>query len=198
MKSISVIALAALVGSSDAKISFGKCPEPERIANFDKARYAGQWYEQIRDTSNPWATGFECVTKEYRLNENQDLDLYFRGYASLLFSYMGIDGTMYECGTSSEGTCMATMGTSEKRSPLNVYATDYDSYEVYYKCMDILGFSKMELFNVYTREQVMSAETEAKVRQVVSEKIPQFSDFNNWLLVSRPKQGGSCNYEWTF
>ena len=44
---------------------------------------------------NPWTLMTDCVTKEFGLNSQGDVDLYFRGYYSMIFNYQGIDGTMY-------------------------------------------------------------------------------------------------------
>ena len=62
----------------------------------------------------------------------------------LFGDYVGIGGKLYECGTSTEGTCMATMGKEKegevkKRSPIDILATDYDNWSVMYVCSDVLG-----------------------------------------------------------
>ena len=55
----------------------------------------------------------DCVTKEFSLNNEGNVDLYFRGFYNLFGwgFYNGIDGTMYNCdeGNADSPTCMETM-----------------------------------------------------------------------------------------
>ena len=63
--------------------------------DFKPQAYSGKWYEIVRDRLNPYTISTDCVTKEFGMNKQGDVDLYFRGYYSLLGRYSGIDGTMY-------------------------------------------------------------------------------------------------------
>ena len=85
-----VLALTFLVSDiekSNALMSLGRCPRDiPYITNFDPARYAGKWYEILRDPGNPMTIATDCVTKEFSLDSNGNLDLYFRGYYHLFFS----------------------------------------------------------------------------------------------------------------
>ena len=56
------------------------------MSNFDPARYAGKWYEILRDPGNPMTIATDCVTKKFALDSNGNLDLYFRGFYHLFFS----------------------------------------------------------------------------------------------------------------
>ena len=194
------LALASLMETSEAKMGLGQCPEVSIVENFDKTRFAGQWYEQVRDRTNPYTLFTDCVTMEFALNQDEDLDLYFRGYYYLLFKYNGVNGTMYQCDESNQDwTCMATMGGGEKRSPFPVFATDYDSYIINYGCFTAANLVNMEYFSVVTREQTMSAETEEAVLAVLREKLPSYADnWKNWLVLERPTQNDSCQYEWMY
>jgi lipocalin len=59
---ISAIALAAL-GTVDARIHlFESCPPVTTATNFDAARYAGEWYEVLRDSEFFYEMGQDCVT----------------------------------------------------------------------------------------------------------------------------------------
>ena len=122
------------------------------MENFNPQAYVGKWYEIVRDRLNPYTISTDCVTKEFGLNADGDVDLYFRGYYSILFRYNGIDGTLYQCdeGTPSTWTCMATMGGRPKRHPIKMFDTDYENYEIYYDCTEFAGF-KTESFAVSSR-----------------------------------------------
>ena len=55
-------AAIALIGAASAKMSFGACPKVPLVADFDKEAFAGQWYEQLRESSFLYEFGQECVT----------------------------------------------------------------------------------------------------------------------------------------
>ena len=82
------------------------------MRNFDAKKYVGHWFTIASDKRNPWSRGghTDCVTKEFQLTAEGNVDLYFRGkYPG---GYRGINGTLYECDT---GLCQATMGVSPHR-----------------------------------------------------------------------------------
>jgi len=100
---------AAFLGLASARFSKGACPEVEYMDKIDKSKYVGKWYETYRDTWNMYTMGAECVTKEFALDENEDIDLYFRGTYPFA-GYQGVDGKLYGCGDHGSSTCKATMG----------------------------------------------------------------------------------------
>ena len=154
----------------------------------------------MRDRLNPYTISTDCVTKEFALDKNGDVSLYFRGYYNLMMKYMGVDGTMYQCdeGSPDTFTCMATMHGGSHRSPIHVFDTDYESYEIMYECADVLGgLMKNEMFSVTTREPEASPETMARVEMVVRERLPQYDLETSWGL-TKPKQGSDCSYDWQF
>merc|ERR1711981_1006560 len=102
--------------------------------SIDKERYVGHWYEIYRDNWNMWTIGADCITKEFELNSDGDIDLYFRGNY-LYAGYQGVKGKMYYCGEHGDSTCLATMGNSKhhgcpfhkkknEKIPFNILDTD--------------------------------------------------------------------------
>ena len=73
------LALAAL-GVTDARMSFGKCPPVKLASNFDKEKFAGNYYEIARDSDFFFEMGHECTTQQFTLQEDGSLDLYFRAW----------------------------------------------------------------------------------------------------------------------
>lgn len=131
-------ALALFSNTAEAKISFGKCPEINNMSDFDAKRYSGKWYEIVRDRQNPYTISTDCVTKEFGTFKEADksMDLFFRGYYAFKMGYMGVNGTLYQCdeGSPDSFTCMATMGGGTHRSPITVWNTDYDNFDISYTC----------------------------------------------------------------
>ena len=61
----SALALTAL-GDVNAMINlFGTCPPVKLAENFDKAAYAGNWYEIARDSEFFYEMGHECTTQQF-------------------------------------------------------------------------------------------------------------------------------------
>ena len=191
--------LCALVATTSARMTWGACSKDVKyIDNFKPAEYAGKWYEIVRDRFNPYTISADCVTKEFSVNKDGDLDLNFRGYYEMMFSYFAGSGTMYQCdeGSPDTFTCMATMGGSDRRSPLNVYLTDYNNYEIFYTCKDMMGgLMKSEMFSVNSRYPEVSDETLASINQQVKKNLPQYDLDSSWVL-TKPIQGNTCKYEW--
>jgi lipocalin len=82
-------------------MGLGPCPSGiEYMSDLDTARFAGNWYEVARDSQFFMEFGYECTTQQYVLNDDGDLDFYYR--ASILHPvqyYSGIGGTVVDCGT---------------------------------------------------------------------------------------------------
>ena len=172
-----ILTLAALTGSTSARMSFGECPKDvENVRTLDKARYAGMWYEIEKDMQFPMTIGSECTYKKFTVDSNGDLDLWFGGY--MMFQYRGVGGKMY-CEAGNPETCEATMtgskGGDDKRENFPVLATDYETYDVGYYCMDMIkGFMKADFVMIYGREKTMSNEKLEEVRNIIREKIPEY------------------------
>ena len=91
----------ALLGLTQAKMGFGPCPEVELMSDLDTARFAGNWYEISRDSQFFMEMGYECTTQQYVLNDDGNLDFYYR--ANMLHPmsmYGGIGGEVNNCGNS--------------------------------------------------------------------------------------------------
>merc|ERR1719263_1411832 len=133
----STLALAA-IGAVDARIHFfDSCPKVEYAQNFDKNKFAGNWYEVLRDSEFFYETGHECVTHQYNMQKDGSLGLYFRAWAWQWAGYNGIGGSLKQCGESDVSTCLASMGDKEKAldelSPYNIiYVNDDHTVAVNY------------------------------------------------------------------
>ena len=65
-KSLALISAATLLqGEADARMSFGKCGEENNMVPFSKERFAGKWFEQVRDPENIYTMSADCVTMEF-------------------------------------------------------------------------------------------------------------------------------------
>ena len=187
-----------MLAAVSAKLSLGSCPDTEYMQNIDKTRYVGHWFEQVHDMLNPYSISSDCVSKEFQLDENEDIALHFRAYYYLMLNYVGVDGVMYQCDEDlDEGTCMATMAGKPHRVPFKIFDTDYETYDIFYDCKDIAGgMMKNEMFSVYTREVDPSDETLEAIKKRVAEKLPQYDLDTAWGLVTPSHD--KCVYKWEF
>ena len=188
----------ALIGAAESRMGFGSCPEVATQPNFDMARHQGAWYEHQRDKLFAFEMGQECGTQNYQANADGGWDLYFRAQFWMMFgTYAGIGGKMTECGTSTEGTCMATMGeTSDKKYPIDILSTDYDNWSVMYACSDMLGGDLMygQWLSISTRDNSPISETNlAAAHAAIRAQLPTFdlSSFAMWNTSQK-----NCDYDW--
>ena len=143
------------------------------MKNFDAKKYAGHWYEIVRDDGNVYTPLWtDCVTKEFQLNRYGDVDLYFRGRYPIV-GYKGVDGTMYEC---DSGLCQATMGGRPERHPLKIFYTDYENFEISYNCSKWWGSAK-EMLSINSRHETLSPEMMKKARAIINEKLPWYTEY---------------------
>ena len=202
-KQLAMISAAMLLQGdvADARMSLGKCPESNNMVPFEKERFAGKWFEQVRDPENMYTMSADCVTMEYSqpLSEGR-VDAYFRGFYWMMLSYRGGQGSFYDCDqANSEWTCQATMGDSSKRSGFPIYYTDYDNYHISYFCRDMIdGVMKYEWFSVFTRDQKPSDEVMDLAKAKVADSLPQY-DIDSILNMFLYKTNqNNCEYEWFF
>ena len=195
MKQVSII---AMIGAASAKWGMGECPEVEFKENIDMAAYSGHWYEVYRDSHNMYTAWADCVTKEFELNQDGSLDLYFRGFYNLhgWGKYSGIDGKLFDCGENSlsSGTCMATMGHSQHKHPFKMFATDYENYDIYYDCKSFWGIFHASNLSITSRKMEMSEDVQQEVRKLIKDKIPHYHLDSGMYWT---KQGEDrCQYYW--
>ena len=193
-------AIVALAGAAQAALSFGKCPTVEYVDKFDATKYAGQWYNVYKDRWMPYTLTADCITQNFTPREDGNVDLYFRGYYWALADYMGVNGTMFQCGEGSKDTwtCQASMGTTDvhaKRHPIHVLATDYENWNVGYECKEHhSGFYKTEWVTINARTPQISDEAMNAALAAIKKQSPSY-DTSNWTL-TLVKQGETCDYDW--
>ena len=72
--------LMAAIGAADARmVFFEECPKAP-YANVDKEKFAGNWYELLRDSDFMFEMGHECTTHQYNLKKDGSMSLYFSAW----------------------------------------------------------------------------------------------------------------------
>ena len=189
--------IASTLSLSQAMLHFGKCPTPQVVNTMDRAAFAGNWYEIQRDNMFPMEITAECVTHEYKLTNESELDLRFRGwYAMMFFQYSGVGGQLLECGTSNDWTCQATMAGGDKRSAFNFLEVDTSSHNVLYVCEEMMdGAMYSDFVFIMSRDQKMDENKLAGIKDRVKAQLPDYD--LSWFNMHSTIQGDTCQYEWT-
>ena len=76
---ICLILLSLLSATTSGRVSNGTCPRYEIQENFSIEKYAGKWYEQVRDKDNKHTVNSDCVTKEF-WKSGDHYELNFRAF----------------------------------------------------------------------------------------------------------------------
>ena len=194
------IAVALLLNAVSAKMAFGPCPQVDYLTDLDETRFAGNWYEISRDSTLFMEMGYECTTQQFTLNDDGDLDFYFRAnFLHPLSGYNGIGGTTKNCGTSDEWTCQAYMPTTSARAdqlyPLIFLDTDYDNYAISYACMNMMWDGMhYEYWNILARDTTLAAEHVAAAEAKLYEKVPGMDI--NWFTKHNTEHYW-CTHDWS-
>ena len=112
MKFTTLAASACMASTVDARFKWGSCPTGLTWATMDKSGmedFAGTWYEIQRDKWFPMEIGAECVTQEYAMRADGNMNLWFRGDYTF-FGYRnrgsGVGGQLQDCKDGSPSTKM--------------------------------------------------------------------------------------------
>merc|ERR1712032_1308536 len=199
------LSLLLAASSVDARMSFGSCPPANNMYPVDMERFAGKWYEQVRDPENMYTISADCVTMEMsKPFEDGRVEGWFRGYYWMMLSYQGGKGYFWDCDQSNaDWTCQSVMGEKPRSEAdgFNFFWTDYDNMHISYFCRDMLGDSgvmKYEWFSVYTREQNPTDLQIYQVKDKVKEVLPSYdlcSPFNMFMYWTNQ---GICEYDWKY
>lgn len=199
-----LLSLSSLMLTTDARVSFGSCPEVKVMSGFDQTRYIGKWYEQVRDYTNAFTPFTMCVTMEFGpIRADNSFEQNYRGLYWPILWYGNNDGVYYQCGEDAnlKWTCQATMGGGTVRGDIPIFYTDYDNYKILYGCSDVLGgLMKYEYFSMYARDPKISDSAMELAKAKIKELVPQYDLDWNWWNLEWTWQGAICDYEsgWKF
>ena len=171
------------------------CPSVELMADFDVSRYAGTWYEIIRDKSTPFELLRDCVVADYTLREDGTLGVVNAGY-SLLNGWKESHGYAELATDDGSAGLYVQLGQmpelTDKSANYKILDTDYETYSIVYSCSDFADLFTFELLWVLSKNKELDQDTMNKVTQTIIEKVPSYDLLKNRYFT---RQGGRCPYD---
>merc|ERR1719163_1251542 len=131
---------AALLAGADARMWFGSCPTVNWEV-IDTSRFAGNWYEDKRDSFMTMDMGQRCSTAVYRARSDNMLDVQYRTYVPMMLEYaqspvmqMSCDGNNGCSWTNEDKTEEQRANSKSNDWGMGILATDYDNWHIFYGC----------------------------------------------------------------
>ena len=175
------------LGAVNATTSDGYCQKVTIKQNFDVTKYVGTWFEQARDVDFNYEF-FDCNQAHYTLNTDNSIAVVNSEY----------DESMGQI--SSKEAKAVCEGSSAKckvyfvpfiGGDYQVLDTDYENFAIVYSCGNkFFTPQKDELVWILTREETISAELDAQIKEIIETK----TGYNTTKNFRTTKQGGSCKY----
>ena len=99
------------------------------------------------------------------------------------------------------------MGGYDTETDFEIFYTDYENFEISYSCWTRWWIFKYEMLAIGSREKKMSAEMYQKARDVITSRLPLYSEylydysalmsgFLSYFKTWDVSQGEDCEYEW--
>lgn len=206
---LSWAALALLSSTASARMWVGSCPKIDWDTGFDSARFAGQWYEQLRDGFFSMEMDQKCMTGNHVLRPDGALDSQWRLLVPMdMMTYSSSPVIKMDC--SKSFACTMDIENwekdddyekmkEEKGFEFGILGTDYDNWYAWYACGVWEGML-METVSIMGKSEKIDDKYIEEAKNAINAKLP---DFNlNPLLMKDGGQGsfwlglGKCEYDW--
>ncbi|XP_076358677.1 apolipoprotein D-like [Tachypleus tridentatus] len=117
-------------------VKVGPCPGLEVKENFNVTKYLGKWYE-IQRSFAIFEMGLKCVTTEYTLDEDGNLNIFNRGVRIFSNKEENITGIAESSDETEEAKFQAQIGGTPIKSNFWILDTDYNQYSVVMSCKGV-------------------------------------------------------------
>jgi len=174
--------------------SFGGCPDYEPMANFDKERFLGRWYEAERYFTVS-EVGTKCVSVDYERRADGKVWVN-NAYTSRITNVQRIVSGVVNGALKGPESLINVKYTSfpvNYDTTLRVLDTDYDSFAVIYSCSRIGPIGHTESAWLFTREReaagpIMQRAYGVLDRYKISRTFFVKSDQNNCETLAAPTE----------
>mmetsp|Transcript_7126 Transcript_7126/g.9921 ORF Transcript_7126/g.9921 Transcript_7126/m.9921 type:complete len:210 (+) Transcript_7126:50-679(+) len=183
---------ATLALSAEAAIRWTGCPTDYKPMEgaLDMDRYAGKWYEIIRDKWYAFEWLQMCGNYEYSKKDDGKYQVVYNRWTPLS-DWTDSPG----CVMPAEGRTDAAISVDFDKAPddahIPVYTvmdTDYDSYSVIYQCEEYWWGSYDGVW-ILSRERTLDDATMGQLVSQITQKLPEYGFFENHMMTP---QGESC------
>ena len=170
----SLSVLAAPLALAGPRWGQRTCPDFEPVADLDLSRYAGTWYENVRDRATPFELMASCVVADYTLSEDgSQLGVVNSGYRQGK-GWNIAQGTGVPVG---DGIKVSFEGMPDLGNKPNYFVldTDYDNYAIVYSCDDYLGgLFTFDLLWILTRDTSINDAQLGQITSTIERKVPSY------------------------
>eukprot|EP00806_Schmidingerella_arcuata_P002961 Macronucleus_3681.p1 GENE.Macronucleus_3681~~Macronucleus_3681.p1 ORF type:complete len:209 (+),score=81.59 Macronucleus_3681:1-627(+) len=183
---------ATLVLSAEAGYRWSGCPADYKpMEKLDMDRYAGKWYEIIRDK---WYT-FEflqmCGNYEYSKKDDGSYQVVYSRWTPFQNWRESRADVLQAPGTTDASVAIdfdnAPDGT--ENPVYTVMDTDYDSYSVIYTCTE-KWFGSYDSVWILSRERTLDDATMGQLVNKITKELPEYGFFENHMMTP---QDSSCD-----
>ena len=166
------------------------CPEFEPMTGVDLKRYAGRWYEIVRDRATPFELLMSCVTADYSIEDDGTLGVTNSGYRN----NNGWSSSNGIASPAGDGLKVSFEGMPEIGDEPNYFVldTDYETYSVVYSCGNFAGLFTFDMLWVLARDPELTQEKMLVIKEGIYAKLPGYPFARN---AKYTKQGDQCSYE---
>ena len=173
------------LGTAFATRSNGSCEKLALQQNFDASQYVGTWFEQARD-KNFLFEHYDCAQARYTAKPNGDIAVLNTEFNPSTHKVESATATAICKGSACKVYFVPLVG-----GDYEVLSTDYENYSLVYSCENLFLGMKDENVWILTRDQTLSADIDAKVKEILADKVPHYNWSENFHVT---KHGGSCKY----
>ena len=194
MFKISSIA-AAMAMTASAAPRLGGCPKSySPMETFDVSRYAGVWYEIVRDKWTPFEIAQGCDIAQYTANEDGSVTVNNMGHRFIQgWSGAKANAAVADTGDASLVVDFSGKGADPSGKPnYTVLDTDYETYSIVYSCGDFLGLASFDFLWILSRENTMDDATMLSLINKIEAKLPEYGFFENHHMT---RQHFKCDYD---
>mmetsp|Transcript_6245 Transcript_6245/g.7319 ORF Transcript_6245/g.7319 Transcript_6245/m.7319 type:complete len:200 (+) Transcript_6245:31-630(+) len=194
MMSKLVSVAAGLAVTAEAALRFKGCPKDYApMESFDVERYAGTWYEIVRDKWTPFEIAQGCDMAEYTLNEDSTVTVKNSGWRPIQ-GWTAVEGTAVVADSGDASLVVAFNGdpSSSGKPNYTVLDTDYETYSVVYSCGSLLNLASFDFLWILAREKELDEATMLSIVEKIEDRLPHYGFFKNHKMTY---QGRFCHYE---
>ena len=174
----------------------GGCPKDySPMANFDVDRYAGLWYEIVRDKYTPFELVQGCDLAEYTHNADDTVTVHNMGHRF----FQGWSGAKAQAVVADTGDASLVVSFNGKapdashKPNYTVLDTDYETYSIVYSCGSApFNLASWDFLWILSRTPKIDDDKMLELIGKIEHALPNYGFFDNHHMT---RQEFRCDYD---